>query len=288
MFAVVLGHILTNNKICSMNGYLWHIPGFLLISGYFRINFSFSKLVKLLGIAYACYWMTIPFRSWTGCLSLFVPHGGWFLPFYCVLMLLSLLLNAALESVKSCRMILVAVGILVFVAWVPTLLSDVHVQMLAIPGMQGNGLLLMISTYVFGAMLRRYEVDKWLNAMVWLGLFVVGICACIGMGMLIPSACHFLSPISIITAGFGMMFFLAMPMLPVWLGKCVNFIAPSMFSVYLLHEICVRKFQQLSFNCSVGGAVLLAIGLFCGCVVIDLIRRFIVWSAIRRWCGAKG
>lgn len=283
MFAVVLGHVLVNNHVCTMNGYLWHIPGFLLISGYFGIRFSFYKVAKLLGIAYALYWMTIPFRPWSGFAPLFVPHGGWFLPFYCILMLLSPLLNAALESVKSQKSILVVVVSLVFIGWIPTMSGNPHVKMIAVPGMQGNGLLLMVSTYVFGAMLRKYELCRRFHFTVWLILFVIGICSCIGMGMWIPSACHFLSPISIATSAFGMMFFLSLPALPVMVGKTVNFIAPSMFGVYLLHEICIRGWQYFAKN-NGGGAIDAIIRcsiLFLVCVGIDLVRRMLVNGVTR-------
>lgn len=246
MFAVVLGHVLVNNHISTMNGYLWHIPGFLLISGYFGIRFSLYKVAKLLGIAYALYWMTIPFRPWSGFAPLLVPHGGWFLPFYVVLMLLSPLLNAALESVKSPKMILAVIVVLVFIGWIPTISENPHVQMIAVPGMQGNGMLLMISTYVFGALLRKYELSRRCHCSIWLIFFVLGICVCFGMGAWIPSACHFLSPISIATATFGMLFFLSLPTLPAMFGRAVNFIAPSMFGVYLLHENCVRELQYFA------------------------------------------
>ena len=66
MFAVVFGHVLFNNNVATMDGFLWHIPGFLLITGYFGISFSAQKIAKLLGVVYGCYWLTIPFRQ-----------GGW-------------------------------------------------------------------------------------------------------------------------------------------------------------------------------------------------------------------
>ena len=47
MFAVVCGHVLVNNgMIPTMNAFLWHIPGFLLITGYFGIGFTGGKLVS--------------------------------------------------------------------------------------------------------------------------------------------------------------------------------------------------------------------------------------------------
>ena len=63
MFAVVLGHVIVNNNVAPMNAFFWHIPGFLLISGYFGIRFSFWNILKLFGVVYGCFWLTIPLRS---------------------------------------------------------------------------------------------------------------------------------------------------------------------------------------------------------------------------------
>jgi len=280
MLAVVLGHVLINNNVCSMNGYLWHIPGFLLISGYFGIKFSFQKIIKLIATAYMCYWLTIPLRTWTGSGMLFLPHGGWFLPFYCVLMIISPLLNAALSNAKDHQSICIVTVVLVCVGWIPSFTTNAHVGMLAIPGMQGSGVLLMIATYVFGSLLRKYEIANRQSAIHWLLLFIAGISSCVGMGMFVPSACHYLSPISVATATFGLMFFVAMPKLPNPINKIINFISPSMFSVYLLHECCIRQYQYLS-NRQIADAILQTCVLFCGCLAIDLIRRLITHETLK-------
>jgi len=63
MAAVVLSHVAFNNRVTGFGWYYWHIPGFLLITGFFGIRFSWQKVMRLLGICYGCYWLTIPFRS---------------------------------------------------------------------------------------------------------------------------------------------------------------------------------------------------------------------------------
>ena len=246
MFAVVLGHVLVNNGVCSMDGFRWHIPGFLLISGYFGIKLRLLKIIKLILVAYLCYWLTIPLRGGETLTSLALPHGGWFLPFYCVLVLLSPILNAALENEKHHKIIMASVVGMVVIAWVPTIIGDSHAGMLLVPGMQGNGLLLMIAIYVVGAILRVYHVATMLSAGMWFVGFVVGTLACVGLGTVVPSACHYLSPVSIVTAICGFMAFVRMPELPCSVSRAVNFISPSMFGVYLLHECCLKRLQYLS------------------------------------------
>ena len=99
MFAVVFGHVIVNNHVGRMDGFVWHIPGFLLITGFFGIRFSWRKVAKLLGICYGCYWLTIPFHNGAiTFMDLVLPHGGWFVPFYVVLMMLSPILNAAIRG----------------------------------------------------------------------------------------------------------------------------------------------------------------------------------------------
>lgn len=263
---------------------MWHIPGFLLITGYFGIRFSFAKVLKLLGIVYGCYWLTVPFRwGQETVLSLLLPHGGWFLPFYLVLMVASVVLEASLKDPRNMRRIAIALVVLLFVGWIPTLAKNSHLSMLKVSGLQGSGLLLMICTYFFGRLLKERFVSDVVPFFVWVGSFIVGIVVLnspLG-GKLVSNG--YASPFAIAVAVCGFAAFLRMPRLPARIGKVVNFISPSMFGVYILHECCLKKYQYVAAEFD-GGGVIIAIALFVACVAIDLLRRFIVYVISVAFC----
>ena len=274
MFAVVFGHVVVNNDVASMRGYLWHIPGFLLITGYFGASFSLAKIIKLLGVVYGCYWLTEPLRHSCGfSISLLLPHGGWFVPFYIVLLILSPIFNAALcnDSLGGRRLIY-AVIVLLFVAWIPTLSSNVHMGMLRIPGFQGNGILLMVATYFIGRQIRHSDFAHKGRFLMWfLGFIIcVAVLQCEKLSFL--SSNGYVSPFVLFTATLGFVTFLHLPTSMGIFGRVINFISPSMFGVYILHECCLKEYQY--FN--EGSAFVHAIIVFSVCVGIDMIRRVMV------------
>lgn len=277
MGAVVLGHIVYNNSVTSMDGYCWHIPGFLLITGFFGTRFSLRKIASLVGIVYGCYWLTIPYRGVDSLISLVLPHGGWFLPFYCVLMALSPILNSSLKDKANILPILCSVVFLLFVGWVPTLFDDVHISMVRIPGLQREGMLLMMATYFIGAALREYKIDRRGNPVVWGLAFLCGVASLTVWGKWLLSN-SYASPAAIVTAVCGFMFTISLPQISGRVAKIINFIAPSMFSVYILHETCIRKVQYMPGNHTVINAVLWSFMIFVLCIFIDLMRRFIMYG----------
>ena len=158
MATVVVSHVAYSNGLSDWAWFAWHVPGFLIISGFFGIRFNWMKVIRLLGVCYGCYWLTIPFRAWPPSLiSLLLPHGAWFLPFYLVLMIFSPILDAAMVDRTRHRKIFVACLILLVWGWVSTLTNNAHLGMLQVPGLNGNGLLLMMAIYLFGRLLHEHH-----------------------------------------------------------------------------------------------------------------------------------
>ena len=271
MFAVVLGHVVVHNQTGTMNGFLWHIPGFLLITGYFGIKFKWVKVFRLLGICYACYWLTIPLRDESvTLLNLLVPHGGWFVPFYVVLMMLSPILNAAISAGGHRRMAMM-VGALLLFAWCPCFCP--RLGMMRVVGLQGNGMLLMVATYILGRLFAEHGVLGRVNQVLAGCVFLAGIVLQVVVYGRFPEAGSNVAPLSLITAfaGFSVV---ANIRLPEWLAKPVLFIAPSMFGVYLIHECCLRSWQVSGFAArSWWHSLAWAVLLFFGCSMIDFVRR---------------
>ena len=278
MFFIVFGHVIINNHLIQTNGVLWHIPGFLFITGYFGVRFRFVKLLRLIGIAYACYLITLPLH-WQDCTvaKLVLPHGGWFLPFYCILMLLAPLLNAAIDGLKDSKIVLYALLTCVFLGWLPQLFNNPHLNMIVVPGMQGHGLLLVIVTYVFGRIAAEKNIASRLSFGSWVGLFVIGCGVSILAARYMPKmSCTYGSPIFLATAFAGFNAALRAPTPPLIVSRTVNFVSRSMFSVYLVHECCVRDLQIIGAGSGWGEALLRSVELFALGIAVDVIRQAIV------------
>lgn len=282
MLAITVQHIGYNNGVFGREFFQWHVPGFLIISGFFGVRFTPVKVLKLVGVAYGCYWLTIWFRGWHGVGPLLVPHGGWFLPFYLVLMLLSPLLNAAMRHERG-NLIFVSTVFLLVCGWLVNgfATTNVHIGMMLVPGMGGNGFLMLIGIYVVSASLvlnRLWDNRKWLP--LWFGGFLI--CVVIS-GFLRGDFMSYGNPLAILAAYCGFRAFKLMP-ISGRLGRFICLISPSMFSVYLLQECCVRHWQIMpnTFGAlGILGVLTWAIVVFIGCILIDAIRRTIAYAFLR-------
>lgn len=276
MLTVVISHVLVANHMQGFNYLQWHVPGFLWITGYYGMRFNWKKVFLLVLSTYMCYWMTIPFRGYAATSDYFVklmlPHGGWFLPFYIMLMFLSPLFEAAIKDRESHRKIFYLLLFLAIWGWLPSLLEEgPHVSMMRVPGMSDNGVLLAIVVYMTARILSKH--DDWIIAlprimkMMMFGMLIV-CCGLVGRRggygnvICLCAAC----------CGFYAVKGLRIPAI---VGKVAVWLAPSMWGVYVLHECCVKSWQKIP-SCiggGVGAVILWAATLFVVCCLIDIIRR---------------
>lgn len=281
MLAIVISHVLYNNKHMGMAPFDWHVPGFLVITGFFGTSFKWKKVLNLLVVCYACYWLTIPIHGLRSIGDLFLPHGGWFVPFYVCLLMISPILNAALKDRTVHRQIFFAtVAILAFV-WIPVFVSRLAMMKVV---QDDRGLLLMIAPYLLGRLCAEYRWQEKLN--VWVLVLVA--CALeigsIFLAVSFAGSISYVSPITLALAFVGFALFYQLN-LPRWFASLTCFVAPSMFGVYIIHECCIKSWQCSDFAAqSCGNSVIWAIGLFVVCVLIDLIRRF-VFRCVKLICG---
>ena len=56
----------------------------------------------------------------------------------------------------------------------------------------------------------------------------------------------------------------------------MNFVSRSMFSVYLVHECCVRNFQIMDAGSGWGTALLRSVELFALGIAVDIVRQIVV------------
>lgn len=286
MLAITVQHVGFNNGVFGREFFQWHVPGFLIISGYFGVRFTPTKVIRLLGIAYGCYWLTIIFRDGSGVLSLLLPHGGWFLPFYVVLMMLSPLLNAAIGNEKG-HLIFASTVILLVYGWLVSgfAATNVHIGMMSVSGMSGNGFLMLIGIYVVAASKELNGIGNDTRYMpLWLSLFIIGIVA---SGFTRGCLMSYGNPIAIFAAYCGFRAF-SLIRIPAKIGRFLLLIAPSMFSVYLLQECCVRHWQILPTSLlpyGVVGVIAWSLLIFSGCLAIDGFRRMLAFVLMRHCRG---
>ncbi len=282
---------------------VWHVDGFIGISGWYGVKFSFGKFLRLLamilfygvlGAALRCAVHGEPFS-----LTWLWNRGGWFMESYLALMLCSPLLNAGVEGLaaKSKKALLSAWAMLAFVftvSWIP---KHLFTGINAI-GFGHHTFLLMAFVYLTARTARKLfegrEVKaKALYAVVALyALFVFAYSAAlpkIASGERIwalVSGNH--APMVIAAAMAMMMTFVRHVKIPGWLEKIVAKIAPSMFGVYLFHQSLVRYngTSSVMSGATVAKIVgsmpgplvifLAAIAAFAASVAVDMARRLAV------------
>ena len=108
---------------------IWHVDGFVAISGWFGIRFSWRKFITLYGVIlfYSLLGMALQrlFEPETIRLrSALIVYGGWFGGSYLMLMLLAPVLNAAVRQLASegRKRLVMAMALVIFgmfCAWVP-------------------------------------------------------------------------------------------------------------------------------------------------------------------------
>lgn len=287
MFAVVLGHVLVYNGLAPRSLFLWHIPGFLVISGFFGIKFSIQKFFKLLLIVWSCYWLTIPLRGDETLVTLMMPHGGWFFPFYVTMMLTAVIWNAATERRENDVGIVLVIGVLMLFETI-SLICPRACMLSIVTGNNEWGFLLLLSMYLLSRIAaQRHIMDK-VNGLACLILFV---CCILGSFIVVPYFQRlqtYTQPISILAGFMGFFAFSKLIRLPPVLAKLVCFISPSMFSVYLIHECCVKQYTHADFPApTLGWAFGRTFLIFVGCIAIDLVRRYVFFLAgkLYQWRG---
>ena len=210
---------------------MWCVDGFVFISGYFGIRFSYNKLIRLvvdvlivlsissLAIGWSCgEWGPLA-NIWRGFLF------NWFIVSYLVLMLCVPMLNAALE--KSC-MTAVPFLLLAF-GW--SYFASFNFTSSVFPGFVGAGSytpLTLGGIYVTGRLYRRFEIEKILDKRLAL------ICFCLLWGMATTKVSQYNSPMAVVQAAMGFRLFQGLKM-SAFVEGTLTLISPSMLAVFVGH-----------------------------------------------------
>lgn len=274
MFLIVLHHSYVRGPWYA-NGALWtlwfstfihwHVDGFIGISGWFGIDFKWRKFVRL--------WVLMAFY---GCLLFFVGRilkvqdisfslnfGGWFGGSYLALMFCAPFLNRAIDGMVTAgkRAVLSAWGmcaIMMTLTWCPghlfTGVNANHVSQFSFTT--------MVFVYCTGRLVRvMFPRPLSLKVLLLGPLVFLGTILVIGGGKTLlqvyrgkphgAAAWDFLTvynaPHVWVMAISMLLIFAWHVKCPLWLGRVCSFLAPSMFSVYLIHEVSPLGRCAISF-----------------------------------------
>lgn len=285
----------------------WATNAFAFISGWYGIRMSSMRLFKFLGLglfASIVHLLFSPFvlGKWTYSYTL-----GWFGNSYLAIMLVAPLVNAALSSVSASgnKNLLITWGLYslaMALSWIPLRFLGVS---LSVPGWGGHTFNTMLYIYVSAYCLKRCGFEKWMTRHWAMMIFGAAIsCHVLNLGLVVlcrtwkeyfSEAGDYNSPAMLVAGAMIFVVFLK-TRFPVWLQKLCGYIAPSMFSVYLLHTavgpVCkvIRDQSILSFDAGfyypchrVVSVVTVSMIIFSGCVAIDVLRRISANFCRRLW-----
>lgn len=288
MFGIVLLHTIGNSiyeDIWASSGLMFCVNGFLLISGYFGINFSWGKVCKLCALGVWCALLTSAFTGGWGWWRIYCEY--WFLHAYILLMMFTPLINDYMNHFRPGEFAKYLEGILpiLVLCFVWSWLTSYNCTLGIIPRTAGLGHssgIMMIGMYIIGRLIRIYEVDSKIPVSI---AVVVGVCmfalSCFRLGF-------YNSPVAVC---LSICTFTLVKRIDIHniLSKIIFFIAPSMFAVYLLHVTpiwnsyvipsSVKWIISLGFNKWIAYFVV-SIVIFWSCVLIDLPRR-LLWRLFK-------
>lgn len=272
------------------SGLMWSVCGFVFISGWFGIKFSFSKWLRLLSMGLICGGIAIAI-GW--CLDIHISSKDaayilarqWFLCAYLMLMLLAPFLNAAFEQMKLsvAKWGGLVLPLCIIIVW--NWLGNVKPWFGYGPYTLGMGaftFLIMLTVYSLGRIVRiKYDGRSSKTNVPTLKLCLAAV-----VNLLIL-VCGWRLRLGAYCSPFAMsmsvlVFFLFKRIsVPHLLAKVILFIAPSMFSIYLLHAhvvgaVCIKRMQNLCVTTGLPQSVFIplsAVAVFSACLMLDLIRR---------------
>ena len=271
------------------------VVGFVFISGWFGVDFSVKKLLRLYGVGlYAAAvfgimtFMMGDAQDWLSAVEIAyrkLVHGFWFLHAYAVMMILSPLVNAALSKTAGGVRDVLPFMLMVWLWGFGRTLPYGDAILPRTDGLEAYGGITLTAVYAAARICRLYGIDriaktKWLFMLLPLFWIATGI----GLG-------DYNSPFAFALAATCFVLFKKIR-LPAFLGKGILLIAPSMFSVYLIHTNgngfkFIKEWgcwmAEAGFG-SVGTPVITAFVIFALALILDMPRR-LLFAIINRIRG---
>ena len=273
---------------------LFCVDGFVLISGWCGIRFSWRKIWQLYG---AAVYASLVCALYLACCKGLALHayfsaaidilkGFWFLHAYVLMMLFTPCINAAFEKLDTKELVFATLPILA-IPFVWSFAHDVPLIRRIVPTTNGLGAyssFTFIGIYVLGRWMRRFESKVMVNyRLLMLSIVLLTMVCAVGFG-------RYHSPFAVALSLFWFIAFVRLSP-PSWICTIISFITPSVFSIYLLHAHSAVGFPLIrsleNRVASVTGMNWLfvasssALITFMTCLMFDLPRRAAVLVARR-------
>lgn len=300
MFFIAAGHIMLHGfkgeNSLLMGLYSFAFVGvnlFVLITGYFGINFKWKSLINLVGITFFYYLISlicsvlffhetiVPVKI----IELFLPisRNGyyWFISAYIFLFLLSPILSFTLKNITN-RQLFIFILILTYINCVSGWFFGNHINP------NGYNTMNFIYLYFIGHCMHRFNIQSKLKKRYWLILYII-------LSIINPFIAHFtflnfhfLSPRFfgynnplVIVAAISLFCFISSYDLK---SKVVNFIASCTLPIYLLQDGMfgqnIYKLQYLFYQTHsdnlfflIGFILLCTICFFIVSIIIEPLRK---------------
>ena len=263
------------------------VPGFVFISGWFGIKFVPSKVLRLFGVGLFCSVVAVGINFllgiapsadtyWKQVVALWA-NGFWFLNAYIALMMLAPLVDVVVSLKDIGKMISYLLPLLILVFGWSYVCGSPVIHKLPWPqtaGMGSNTALTLLGVYAFGRICRVMRVDERLTIM---HLLIVAL-ICVPLVMIGFGNYHSIFSSVLAMAAFVWVSRMNMPK---WLSRIILFVAPSMFSVYLMHSTkygfdLIEMLQDRVQLPLVLNAIVMGVIVFLFCVAVDFVRRIIL------------
>ena len=274
----------------------WHVDGFVAISGWFGIKFSWRKWIKLYGLI--LFYSIVDFLAW----GRWHIACGWFGAAYLLLMFVAPFLEVGIQTLiakpkREIGFYALLLAIATIVSWLPV--SSLLGRDFMGIGVSSHSFVCVVFVYIAARLFRlaRMNWDPG-RILIW------AVFAYFGMMLLLGGAAILVNMFmgrtwDVLSFSYGTQYnaphvwILAIALInyvnelkvPWWIGNVCSFIAPSMFAVYIMHTN-TYLFRNLITSCEeclmhkgVNGLVaiiLTALSMFMLCVCVDLVRRFVV------------
>ena len=249
MFGVCLCHTIfvgAKNHVFGLQEWLYGlasgaVDGFVFISGWYGIRLKWRRVLSLYAIAFFCALeMRILMVLWQGGLwndiLLFykdVAHGYWFLHAYVALMLFAPLLNSCFSSISAVKLCFIPLFVFVFVwGWLASRFLLFDVPCISVYGQTGHSWVTLIGVYATAKVCRFFEIDKKIPRWVFV-VCVMVLSSLAGFHYSILGGYNSVIVLAMVISLFCL--FKNMSITSFTVGAICNWVAPSLFAIYLIH-----------------------------------------------------
>lgn len=309
MFLIVFGHCCffgafkgETSVVVALTIPFFSVDAFAFISGWYSIRTSPKRFLRFLGIG--LLWTVVIWLFGGG----FNMTLGWYGNSYLVVMLLAPYINGGIDAMyekSGKKAILVSCSIVLmftWLLWLPLGLMNINVTP---AGWGTKTSLTLLVMYILGRTLSKIESIKRIRTIYLILGFVALDVFCIGwsaLGRIYGGVVSEMkmwtenSPASILAATLFFLIFERLQV-PKKFHRAIKLVAPSMFSIYLLHAGPGRSlfeplYQELEtrslliIDNHVMSCFISAIVVFVICLLADMLRRISLYVIKNRSCCA--